>query len=257
MSYTRKFSLFVSSTYEDLKEERQIAVKIALENNFIPIGMEQFHAAPVSQWEIITKMMDECDFYLLIIGGCYGSIDKESGLSYTEKEYNYAKTHNIPICALIQNEAYITQDKMDKKDTWEKQPRLELFRDKVKNQNNTVDFFDNEADLKYKLSASLKNLGNYAKDSSGWVRYEDVQDIVNKRLEDANSTNEKKNTEQMLALEGMMSMLEQFGKKLEEVKSTQFSSNDNQFATKEDIQNLFRIEGDTLYIDTLKDDNEN
>jgi hypothetical protein len=69
MKNIRKFSIFISSTYEDLKEERQALVGVALENNFIPVGMEQFHAAPTSQWNVITKMIDECDFYLLIIGG--------------------------------------------------------------------------------------------------------------------------------------------------------------------------------------------
>lgn len=78
MKDSRKFSIFISSTYEDLKEERQALVGVALENNFIPVGMEQFHAAPTSQWNVITKMIDECDLYLLVIGGRYGSIDEES-----------------------------------------------------------------------------------------------------------------------------------------------------------------------------------
>ena len=90
MKNIRKFSVFISSTYEDLKNERQALMEVALENNFIPVGMEQFHAAPTSQWNVITKMIDECDFYLLVIGGRYGSIDEEVGISYTEKEYNYA-----------------------------------------------------------------------------------------------------------------------------------------------------------------------
>ena len=64
MKNRRKFSIFISSTYEDLKKERQALVGVALENNFIPVGMEQFHAAPTSQWNVITKMIDECDFYL-------------------------------------------------------------------------------------------------------------------------------------------------------------------------------------------------
>ena len=80
MENIRKFSIFISSTYEDLKEERQALVGVALENNFIPVGMEQFHAAPISQWNVITKMIDECDFYLFVIGGRYGSIDGETGL---------------------------------------------------------------------------------------------------------------------------------------------------------------------------------
>ena len=51
-------------------------MSVALECDFIPVGMEQFHTAPVVQWTVTTKMIDECDYYLLIIGGCYGSIDQ-------------------------------------------------------------------------------------------------------------------------------------------------------------------------------------
>ena len=86
MKNRRKFSIFISSTYEDLKKERQALVGVALENNFIPVGMEQFHAAPTSQWNVITKMIDECDFYLLVIGARYGSIDEETGIINEEAE---------------------------------------------------------------------------------------------------------------------------------------------------------------------------
>ncbi len=55
MKNRRKFSIFISSTYEDLKKERQALVGVALENNFIPVGMEQFHAAPTSQWNVIKN----------------------------------------------------------------------------------------------------------------------------------------------------------------------------------------------------------
>ena len=69
MEFERKFSLFISSTYEDLKNERQALIGVALENGFIPVGMEQFHGAPADQWTVITKFIDECDFYMLIVGG--------------------------------------------------------------------------------------------------------------------------------------------------------------------------------------------
>ena len=92
MTHKRKFSLFISSTYEDLKEERQSLIGVALENGFIPVGMEQFHGAPTDQWTVITSIIDECDFYLLIVGGRYGSIDESVNVSYTEKEYDYAKS---------------------------------------------------------------------------------------------------------------------------------------------------------------------
>ena len=143
MSDKRKFSIFISSTYEDWKEERQVAMWVALENDLIPVGMEQFHAAPVEQWEIITKMMDECDFYLLIVGGCDGSIEESVGISYTEKEYNYAKEQNIPVYALIRNPDGITEAKMDREERWPKQERLKNFRNRIMNGGNTVDFYNN------------------------------------------------------------------------------------------------------------------
>ena len=115
---------------------------VALENDFIPVGMEQFHAAPASQWDVITKMIDECDFYLLVIGGRYGSIDDESGLSYTEKEYNYAKEKSMPVIVLVKDPSEIKEKEMDEEDdNYTKRKRLKEFRNKVKAEKNTVDTF--------------------------------------------------------------------------------------------------------------------
>lgn len=240
MSDKRKFSIFISSTYEDLKEERQAAMGVALENDFIPVGMEQFHAAPVDQWSIITKMIDECDFYLLIIGGCYGTIEESSGISYTEKEYDYAKKHNIPVCVLIRNAAGITQSKMDQENRWVKQEKLNAFRDKVKNGGNTVDFYDDISDLKYKVSASLNRSKNFATDDAGWVRYKDVQNLVNERISKANIQNEEQIKERANVLVGMQTMLQQFGEKIQEIKDGQMTWDDIPVATKEDIEEFIR-----------------
>ena len=137
--YKRKYSLFVSSTYEDLKVERQALMLVALENDFIPMGMEQFHAAPASQWDVITKMIDESDCFLLIIGGRYGSIDESEGISYTEKEYEYAKKKGIPILVFIKELSSIAVDKMDEDDdSYIKQKKLKEFRCKLKEDGNTV-----------------------------------------------------------------------------------------------------------------------
>lgn len=242
MSDKRKFSIFVSSTYEDLKDERQATMGVALENDFIPVGMEQFHAAPVDQWSIITKMIDECDFYLLIIGGCYGTIEESTGISYTEKEYNYAKAHSIPVCALIRNTDGITEAKMDPKDCWAKQEKLSVFRNKVKTGGNTVDFYDDINDLRYKLSASLRRTKSFATDDAGWVRYKDVQHLINERIGKANIHNEEQAREQANVLSGMQTMLQQFGEKLQEIKENQLTWEDIPVATEEDIEELFKVE---------------
>ena len=193
MAVKRKYSLFISSTYEDLQEERQALVGVALDNGFIPVGMEQFHGAPADQWTVITKFIDDCDFYLLVIGGRYGSIDESVDKSYTEKEYDYAKHKGIPILVLIKNPQSITDDKKDKGDAnhdkYELMKRLDAFTKRVKDDDNTVAFFDNLEGLKYEAGQSLRNSIEYADENAGWVRYRDVGGIVDEEVVKRNKAN--------------------------------------------------------------------
>ena len=85
----KRYQVFVSSTYADLKQERQHVIQALIEMDCIPAGMELFPAADEEQWEFIKKVIDDCDYYLLVIGGRYGSVTSE-GISYTEKEFDYA-----------------------------------------------------------------------------------------------------------------------------------------------------------------------
>jgi hypothetical protein len=82
----KRFQVFVSSTYLDLKEERQEVIQALLELNCIPSGMEMFPAADEDQWTLIKKVIDDCDYYLVIIAGRYGSLSP-AGKSYTQMEY--------------------------------------------------------------------------------------------------------------------------------------------------------------------------
>ncbi len=248
----RKFSIFISSTYEDLKEERQALVGVALENNYIPVGMEQFHAAPTSQWNVITKMIDECDFYLLVIGGRYGSIDEEVGISYTEKEYNYAKAKGLPVLVLIKESSAITASQQDtgdeKYDKYTKMKKLEEFRNRVKNDGNTVDFFTDINSLKYKASPTFSNAINYVDDTAGWVRYRDIVDVINEEAEVRNKANAELGENQQKLLEEMKEMLSQFGIRLADMENNHLTWEDIPTVTREDIDNLFRVENETLII---------
>jgi hypothetical protein len=51
--------------------------------------MELFPASDETKWSLITRVVDDCHYYLVIIGGRYGSVD-EQGISYTERKYEYA-----------------------------------------------------------------------------------------------------------------------------------------------------------------------
>jgi len=64
----RKLRVFVSSTYEDLREERQAAVEAILKAGHIPAGMELFTAGSKSQFEVIKHWIDELDVFMLILG---------------------------------------------------------------------------------------------------------------------------------------------------------------------------------------------
>lgn len=104
----KKLQVFVSSTYTDLIEERQAAVEAILDAGHIPAGMELFHAGNDSQLQTIYKWIDESDVYMLILGGRYGSIEPKSGKSYTQLEYEYALSKNIPVFAVVLSQSYLT-----------------------------------------------------------------------------------------------------------------------------------------------------
>ena len=249
MKNMRKFSIFISSTYEDLKKERQALVGVALENNLIPVGMEQFHAAPTSQWNVITKMINESDLYLLVIGGRYGSIDKETGLSYTEKEYNYAKTKGLPVFVLIKETSAISESEKDTgNDKYDKMKRLDEFRKRAENDGNTVDYFTDLDSLRYAASATFGNVIDYVDDNAGWVRYRDIADIINEEVGGWNKENVEYAENQQKMLENMKEMLSQFGSRLTELEANQITWEEIPTVTKEDINKLFRVENETLYI---------
>lgn len=96
----KKYQVFVSSTYEDLRPERQEIMHALLELDCIPSGMELFPAADEDQWTLIQGVIDDCDYYIVVIGGRYGSVGPD-GISYTQMEYNYAVTQDKPVIAFL------------------------------------------------------------------------------------------------------------------------------------------------------------
>lgn len=97
MSQTH-YQIFVSSTFKDLKNEREAILTAILKLNQFPAGMELFPATNDTAWKHIEKVIKDSDYYVLVIGGKYGSTD-ETGISYTEKEYDFAVSENIPVLA--------------------------------------------------------------------------------------------------------------------------------------------------------------
>lgn len=99
----KRYQVFLSSTYSDLQDERKKVIQTLMEMDCIPAVMEIFPAADEEQWEFIKKIIDDCDYYLLVIGGRYGTTAEE-GISYTEKEYDYAIQKGLKVIAFLHKE---------------------------------------------------------------------------------------------------------------------------------------------------------
>lgn len=181
----KKYQIFISSTYEDLKEERKKVQDTILSMYQFPIGMEMFSAADEEQWEIIQETIDSSDYYVLIIGHRYGSVIGEgeyAGISYTQKEFRYALEKKIPILAfLISDIATITPDKMESDS--DKKRKLQEFISEVK-KGRTVQWWNNCDDLAYKVMNSLNKQINRGK-RPGWVRADkfDINSTQNELVE--------------------------------------------------------------------------
>ncbi len=172
-----KLQVFISSTYKDLKEERQSAVQTILRCGHIPAGMELFIAGDKSQWEIIQKWIGESDVYVLILGTRYGSIEPQTGVSYTELEYDYAISLGLPFFAVVISDEGIEQKKkVEGVEIIEKDNsiKLEEFRKKVLNKISS--FFTDTKDLKLSVYESLSTIASEHQ-NAGWIRYDDSPDV--------------------------------------------------------------------------------
>ena len=167
----KKYQVFVSSTYSDLIEERATVTQCLLEMGCIPVGMEQFPASNMSQMEYIKMMLDDCDYYVLILAGRYGSLDSD-GVSFTEKEYDYAIEKGIPIMSFVVNDTgKLVSDKCEKTD--ENRKKLDAFRSKVCN-GKLVKFYTDCGTLRAAVAVSLNRcIQDFP--AVGWVRGDSME----------------------------------------------------------------------------------
>lgn len=97
----KRYIVFVSSTKTDLEREREALIRTVIELEHMPASMEYFPASNKKSWSHIQRVIAECDYYVLILAGKYGSIDPETGLSFTEREFRYAREIKVPTIAFL------------------------------------------------------------------------------------------------------------------------------------------------------------
>jgi hypothetical protein len=158
----RKFQVFVSSTFLDLKEERQRVLRALLCSDCIPSGMEFFPSSDDELLLLIHDMLDECDYYLLLIGSRYGTTTRE-GISYTEAEYNYAVDKNKPVVVLIQAVPPPSTEGA------EQIARLEEFKKRVR-AAHAPGYWNSPDEILLLVSQAIERLKKKHTEG-GWIRY--------------------------------------------------------------------------------------
>ena len=176
---SKRYQVFVSSTYEDLKEERNKVIQALLRIDCIPIGMENFNAADEDQFTVIKELIESCDYYVLILGGRYGPIEEKTQKSYTQLEYEYAKSLDIPTIAFYYKDlanlpGYKLETDKIKKD------KLESFKQMVLGQLCMA--YSSPDNLALNVITSLSSLMK-KHPRCGWVRGDTISsDEANKKI---------------------------------------------------------------------------
>lgn len=174
MPPAKKLQVFVSSTYTDLRDERQAAVEAILTAGHIPAGMELFTSGDESQMDVIRRWIDESDVFLLILGGRYGSLEPLSGKSYVHLEYEYAIDRGKPLFAVV-----VTDEALDKRVKRVGKSALELesparlceFRELVL--SRISEFWSDQRDIALTVHRKLSEFTRRT-DLVGWIRGDDA-----------------------------------------------------------------------------------
>ena len=172
MTEKRKLQVFVSSTYVDLKEERQAAVQAILTADHIPAGMELFSAGDQSQMDEIRRWIDESDVFLLILGGRYGTVENSSQKSYTHLEYEYTLEKGKALFAVVTDQKALekrvnTSELGFQLMEQEKQHKLKEFRNLVCS-DKIVKFWSDSKDIKLAILDTLSKFSR-REELIGWI----------------------------------------------------------------------------------------
>lgn len=161
---TKKYQVFISSTYLDLINYRKAVSDEITFRGHIPAGMEDFTACGEDLETYIKHVIDESDYYVLIIGQRFGSsIPTDENVSYTMMEYEYAKSKGMRIIPLI----YSGKQDLEGNDLNVNKDKFDAFVSKIK--TTTPQYFKDENELIRKLTKALESeIKNHPQ--KGWIR---------------------------------------------------------------------------------------
>ena len=170
------YSAFISSAFESLRDERKEVINALLDFRVLPIGMEHFTVSTNGEFSDIQELIDDSDFFIMLLGGRYGSCDKE-GISWTEREYIYAVQKEKPIIVIACDE-FVELLEKDSLELSEDQRKQVEFRNRI---TGYVQVATTELSIE-KIINQFFHTYTFSK-SIGWTRIENI-DMHEKKLEE-------------------------------------------------------------------------
>ncbi len=149
--------VFISSTKVDLEAERKAAFDAVLKAGHMPVGMENFTSGGDPPWDVIKAWIDDCDVYILIIGGKYGTLYLKTKKSFTQMEYEYANAQGKEPCyCIIKPEALNAKVKLHGVDAAETKhgEKFNKFLAAVKN-SYICEFWSDEKEIQHIIASKL------------------------------------------------------------------------------------------------------
>jgi len=147
--------VFISSTYEDLKNFRELLWNELKGLDIQILGMEDFGARSSNPLETCMKEIEKCQVYIGIIAYKYGSEEKNSKKSYTQLEYEKAFELNKEILIYIfSDEGFISPKYID----FDYKANLLLEFKKTLKERHTISFFTQPEELAQKVYNDIRKL---------------------------------------------------------------------------------------------------
>lgn len=184
----KRYQIFISSTFTDLQEERRAVQDAVISMGDFPVQMESFPATDETQMDFIKPLIEQSDYYVLIIGGRYGTID-DGGLSFTHQEFRYAVEKEVPVLVMIHGKPEnIASGKTEKTDEGRK--KLKEFIGEAQHKRIRKDW-ETLGDLKLAVREALDH-AKRAKPRTGWVRGDTIASFTAlEELNEVRKENEK------------------------------------------------------------------
>ncbi|WP_053062612.1 DUF4062 domain-containing protein [Photobacterium aquae] len=197
--------VFISSTCYDLKHIRESIKYFVRSIGYEPVLSDDgdvFYNPQVHTHDSCLNEVATCQLFVLIVGGRYGGVYKDSTDSITNEEYRAAVSHKIPIFTLIDQAVFAdhhlyqsnkNNDKVDRDNIkYPASDNIKIFdfinEVRLNSLNNAIQPFKNYLDIESYLK---KQWAGMMFDFLLKVKHQEQQIITNKLLADLATASKK------------------------------------------------------------------